>query len=60
MSGAPYPVNLGNHGPTRTLDDYLAELGERLDDLPLSAPDREALVKRIAEIDAEIMARAGL
>ena len=44
----------------RTLELYLQELGERLDDLPLSAPERDALVKRIAELDAEIMARAGL
>ena len=60
MSSGPYPVNMGQHGPARSLDDYLQELGERLDDLPLSAPDREALVKRIAELDAEIMARAGM
>jgi hypothetical protein len=46
--------------PRRSLDQYLAELVERFDALPLQDGRRADLARRIRELEAEIDARSGL
>lgn len=59
-AGTPYPANLGAHGPLRSLEQYLAELREQFDALPMTSPARGALANRIRQVEAEIDAREPL
>lgn len=46
--------------PLRSLAQYLAELQEQFDALPLTSPARGALAARIRQVEAEIDARESL
>lgn len=60
MSEAPrYPMTLGQHGPLRSLETYLAELNDQFERLPLQSVARGPLAARIRQVEAEIDARSG-
>lgn len=42
--------------PRRSLDQYLAELQERFDRLPMTHPERDQLAARIVRVEDQIAA----
>ena len=59
MTGARYPADMASHGPTRSLEQLLADLQSRYDALPMTDPRRGPLANRIAAVELEIDARSG-
>lgn len=54
-----YPANMAVHGPCRSLQQYLDELVEQYDRLPMQSPARGELASRIRQVETEIDARSG-
>ncbi len=56
-----YPANMTQHGPSRSLDEYLSWLHQQLGDTPINQSARMIdLLARIQAIEEEIGARGGL
>jgi len=49
-----YPRNMASHGPTRSLEAYLAELQRQYEAMPMTHRDRGRLALRICEVEAAI------
>ena len=60
MTGARYPTTIETHGPIRSLEQALADLVERLRSAPLTAPDRNDLIRMILNLEAAIDERGSL
>lgn len=54
MTGALYPASIDAHGPTRSLEQLLADLQSRYDALPMTDPRRGPLATSIREVEAAI------
>jgi len=54
----PYPVNMNQHGPARSLEDYLGELYAKLGGTPMPSPAARDLARRIRAIENELAARS--
>ena len=54
-----YPTSMNNHGPARSLEDYLEWLCEELDAEPGHSARAHDLCQRILALQDEIDARSG-
>ena len=58
--GQPYPVTMAQHGPCRSMEQYLDYLNDELDAADPASARAHDLRCRIRAIEDEIGARSGL